>query len=596
MVQLVCVCMWGGAKGSWALHATRRNVGYTGALAVTGARRRQIRVCSLFVLVLALECTCVYLFCSSVPFLLKITFFSCVLSRARLCSAAITSVLFSSVNTPLLEVYILLLYSPLLHVQPLLVLKNLQFNVLGCCHQLYGPTLRCTSVYTVYTRSCLYHLCSRDSADQLCSSSQVVPLSNGRSAILQFSNQVAHSSSYAGQSLMIQPRDRPTLSISVKPWVLSSITTDMPARQLPAQVRVKCSHLNLADLSFDKPAPVDMLIGADIFPQVWNKKSSSLGPGFPLVYSSVFGWVLIGSVQEHPDIGVQSMLVSLVSSMEDLMKRFWSVEEPEAAPQQFTENGLCEEMFHSEVSRDSHGWFSVPLPFRSGQPVKSFPGSRQVTLNRFLHLERKLAADNILYAAYRKFMSEYEELGHMTRAEDTGQYYIPHHAVQKVDGDDVKLRVVFDASVKCHLGVSLNQCLLVGLKLQQDIVDVLVGFRVHKVAFTTDIFKMYRQIEILPQYRRCQYILWRESPQVVVKEYTLNTVTYGVNSTPYLALRVLCYIEDTEYADQPDLKRALYNQMYMDDICVGAESLEAAKVMQSNLIQNLVRSSLQLRK
>eukprot|EP00102_Acyrthosiphon_pisum_P020672 XP_016657882.1 PREDICTED: uncharacterized protein LOC107883053 [Acyrthosiphon pisum] len=396
--------------------------------------------------------------------------------------------------------------------------------------------------------------------------------------------------------LTIQPRNRPTPSISVKPWVLSSITTDMPARQLPAQVRARCSHLTLADPSFDKPAPVDMLIGADIFPQVWNDKSSSLGPGFPSVYSSVFGWVLIGPVQEHPDIGAQSMLVSLVSSLEALMERFWLVEEPDAAPQQFTEDGLCEELFHSEVNRDSRGRFSVPLPFRSGQPVKSFPGSRQVALNRFLQLERKLAADNILYAAYRKFMSEYEELGHMTRAEGVGQYYIPHHAVQKVEGDDVKLRVVFDASAKCHSGISLNQCLLVGPKLQQDIVDVLVGFRVNKVAFTTDICKMYRQIEVLPQYRGYQYILWRESPQVAVKEYTLNTVTYGVNSAPYLALRVLRYIADTECADQPDVKGALYNQTYMDDICVGAESLEAAKALQSNLIKILARSGLQLRK
>ncbi|CAI6362474.1 unnamed protein product [Macrosiphum euphorbiae] len=396
--------------------------------------------------------------------------------------------------------------------------------------------------------------------------------------------------------LKIQPRDRPTPSISVKPWVLSSITTDMPARQLPAQVRARCSHLTLADPSFDKPAPVDMLIGADIFPQVWNDKSSSLGPGFPSVYSSVFGWVLIGPVQEHPDIGAQSMLVSLASSMEALMERFWLVEEPDAAPQQFTEDGLCEELFHSEVSRDSQGRFSVPLPFRSGQPVKSFPGSRQVALNRFLQLERRLAADSILYAAYRKFMSEYEELGHMTRAEGAGQYYIPHHAVQKVEGDDVKLRVVFDASAKCHSGMSLNQCLLVGPKLQQDIVDVLVGFRVHKVAFTTDICKMYRQIEVLPQYRGYQYILWRESPQVSVREYALNTVTYGVNSAPYLALRVLRFIADTECADQPDVKGALYNQTYMDDICVGAESLGAAKVLQSNLIKTLARSGLQLRK
>ncbi|XP_060855260.1 uncharacterized protein LOC132932934 [Metopolophium dirhodum] len=152
-------------------------------------------------------------------------------------------------------------------------------------------------------------------------------------------------------------------------------------------------------------------------------------------------------------------------------------------------------------------------------------------------------------------MLDYESLGHMTLAEGPGQYFIPHHAIQKSEGDSVKLRVVFDASAKCHSGVSLNQCLLVGPKLQQDIVDVLIGFRVHKVAFTTDICKINRQIEVLPQYRGYQYILWREYPQASLKEYTLNTVTYGVN-----------------------------------------KSLEAAKTLQLNLINTLARSGLELKK
>lgn len=107
---------------------------------------------------------------------------------------------------------------------------------------------------------------------------------------------------------------------------------------------------------------------------------------------------------------------------------------------------------------------------------------------------------------------------------------------------------------------------------------------------------MYRQIDLLPQYRGYQYILWRDSPQVTVKEYTLNTVTYGVNCAPYLALRVLQYIVDTDCEDFPDVQRALRNQTYMDDICVGAESLEAAQVLPTNLIRLLGRSGLDLKK
>lgn len=69
---------------------------------------------------------------------------------------------------------------------------------------------------------------------------------------------------------------------------------------------------------------------------------------------------------------------------------------------------------------------------------------------------------------------------------------------------------------------------------------------------------------------------------------------YRVNSAPYLALRVLRYIADTECEELPEVKRVLYNQTYMDDI--GAESLEAAEALHLNLINNLVRSGLQLKK
>jgi len=127
-----------------------------------------------------------------------------------------------------------------------------------------------------------------------------------------------------------------------------------------------------------------LLIGANIFPQVWNDKNDSLGPGYPSVYSSIFGWVLIGPVQTHPDVGAQSMLVSLVSSMETMLEKFWSVEETEVAPPQFTEDGLCEKIFSSEVIRNSQGRFSVPFPFRLERMSEEFSGSQQVALNRFL--------------------------------------------------------------------------------------------------------------------------------------------------------------------------------------------------------------------
>ena len=70
-------------------------------------------------------------------------------------------------------------------------------------------------------------------------------------------------------------------------------------------------------------------------------------------------------------------------------------------------------------------------------------------------------------------------------------YYFPMHAVQKEDSSTSKLRVIFDASVKTTSGTSLNNHLLVGPMVHASLVDVLMQFRQHQVALTTDVSRMY---------------------------------------------------------------------------------------------------------
>ncbi|XP_050546117.1 uncharacterized protein LOC126908248 [Daktulosphaira vitifoliae] len=310
--------------------------------------------------------------------------------------------------------------------------------------------------------------------------------------------------------LTVKPLSSQLPLLDVKAWVLPTISSILPTRRLPAEIRSKCDHLSLADPSFDSPAPVDMLMGADIFPQIWSNESIQLGHGLPSAYSSVFGWVLIGPIQQPNVIFPQSLAVSLTTSIETLIEKFWQIEEPAAAPLRFTEDGQCEAIFMEEMYREYNGQYVVPLPFRSVSSDRLFPGMREVALRRFYQLEGRLQRDRLLHEAYKKFMREYEELGHMSRSEEPGEYFIPHHAVHKMVGDEVKLRVVFDASARCQDGYSLNDKLFVGPKLQQDIVDVLSGFRIHQIAFTTDICKMYRQIKVHDQYKGYQHILWIE--------------------------------------------------------------------------------------
>ncbi|XP_043267674.1 uncharacterized protein [Venturia canescens] len=148
------------------------------------------------------------------------------------------------------------------------------------------------------------------------------------------------------------------------------------------------------------------------------------------------------------------------------------------------------------------------------------------------------AVDHGYKGLYDTFLGEYESLGHMTRVSGNHAplepiYYLPHHGVLTT-----KLRVVFNGSCNTDSGISLNDILHTGAKLQWDISDVLLWFRRHRFVFATDIVKMFRQIRVHESDWHLQRIFWVDEGGRVVP-FHLTTVTYGTRSAPFLAGRAL---------------------------------------------------------
>nr|XP_034194192.1 uncharacterized protein LOC117610665 [Osmia lignaria] len=117
-------------------------------------------------------------------------------------------------------------------------------------------------------------------------------------------------------------------------------------------------------------------------------------------------------------------------------------------------------------------------------------------------------------------------------------YYLPHYGVTKVTSKTTKLQVVFDSSAATTTGISLNETLHIGPKIQGDLLHILIRFRSHRFVLIGDIEKMYRQFIVRPKNRKYQRIIWRD-PVGELKTYELNTVTYGLSAMPYLAIRCL---------------------------------------------------------
>lgn len=101
-------------------------------------------------------------------------------------------------------------------------------------------------------------------------------------------------------------------------------------------------------------------------------------------------------------------------------------------------------------------------------------------------------------------------------------FYLPMHAIHKEQSTTTKLRVVFDASAKSTTGVSLNDTLMVGSTVHPPLVDVLLRFRFHRIALTTDVSKMYRAIELIPSDRDLHRFVWRDSPDEPPKDYRMT--------------------------------------------------------------------------
>ncbi|XP_054745993.1 uncharacterized protein LOC129250388 [Anastrepha obliqua] len=259
----------------------------------------------------------------------------------------------------------------------------------------------------------------------------------------------------------------------------------------------------------------------------------------------------------------------------------------------------CEKLFERTVCRDLSGRYHVQYPFKESCDLAALSDSKSDALRLFAYQQARLQNNATLNEMYTAFMAEYRNLGHMepVLSDDFAHpvCYIPHHGVYKKGSTTTKLRTVFNASRKYKGGISLNDCLHVGPKLQSDLSSIILKWRMRRVVFIADIEKCYRQILVSRPDADMQRIVWRDkqgNPAI----YRLLTVTYGLNCSPYLTIKVLHTLATDEEHDFPAASKILTESFYMDDCLHGAATVEDALNIQRHLQQLLQRGGFNLRK
>ncbi|XP_045463807.1 uncharacterized protein LOC123673366 [Harmonia axyridis] len=374
-------------------------------------------------------------------------------------------------------------------------------------------------------------------------------------------------------------------------FVLSNIAGNLPSFTFNKNIVKLPQNITLADPNFHESTPVDLLIGAEIFWELVSIGQIKLGNGQPILQKTKLGWILSGPIQTKKQTNPEYQCNLSINTLElnEQLCKFWEIEQCPEVKYVSEEENACETHFKQNITHRPDGHFSVSLPLKES-PVK-LGDSKTSSTNRFLALERKLLKNPELQAQYHDFIKEYLTLNHMSLTDnqtDESGFFLPHHCVLKDNSSTTKLRVVFDGSAKSSSGLSLNDILMVGPTIQDDLFSIVLRFRRHKFVLSADITKMYRQVYINPEHRFLQKILWRFNPNEKISTFTLNTATYGTACAAFLSIRCLHEVAYLHQVEFPKIASIILQDFYVDDLLTGSDSLEELlyiKRILSNLLE-----------
>lgn len=367
-------------------------------------------------------------------------------------------------------------------------------------------------------------------------------------------------------------------------------------------------NIRFSDDGFSHMSQIDIIFGCDILGEIVQGEKITIRSGGPFALNTIFDYSVFGPTNSFSDtssvnqvglVDIQPNNYNSCVTLVEAIERFWRSEEP---PSEIIKDPLdveCENFFVGTTTRGSDGKYTVRLPLL---PTRDGLGnSMQLALRRFRALEKRFDTQPVLRQKYIDFIREYIKLGHMQRSSfdaSSGEehYFLPHHGVFKSSDDTNKIRVVFNGSEPTTNGVSLNDCLYAGEKLQNDITKIILHFRFPFFVFTTDVRMMFRQTWIHPDDRRFQLVLWRERKDEPIEVYELTTNTYGLKSSPFIAIRCLHQLADDEGYKFPKAANILRYTSYVDDLNGGADTIEEAIEIRNELLALMQTAGYELRK
>nr|XP_029718354.1 uncharacterized protein LOC115261124 [Aedes albopictus] len=126
---------------------------------------------------------------------------------------------------------------------------------------------------------------------------------------------IGQASTHAKQKFLTRIRSRVgEYSTNVEFLVLPSVTIDLPATSVDTSSWDMPPGIHLADPTFADTNPVDVIIGAEIFFELFRVPGRiALGHNQPVLVNSVFGWVVSGKSTTRPSTPIVAHLATITA-------------------------------------------------------------------------------------------------------------------------------------------------------------------------------------------------------------------------------------------------------------------------------------------
>ena len=369
------------------------------------------------------------------------------------------------------------------------------------------------------------------------------------------------------------------VSLNVNAYTANRVTGDLSVIDWN-EYRKKWPHLRSIEFPLNAKKPiVDVLLGLvclDLHCAIEEVRGQ---PGEPVARLTPLGWTCIGNpfpaaiptLQTHFAWTYFVRGQSEIGELNSTLKRFWEIEETpplNATPiVQIEEKHAMKTVENSMRYDNDQNMYRLSIPWKENMP--RLPENYNMALQRLQNTEKRLRKSPSIGQSYSDIIENYVAKGYVRKVSENERYkskwYLPHFPVLRPDKDTTKIRIVFDASAKCQ-GISLNDAINQGPKLQRDLFDVLMRFRRFPVAVVCDIAEMYLRIGISHEDQPYHRFLWRGIDQDRRPDvYEFDRVVFGMNSSPFLAQFVLQHHAKSYRTDFPLAAETIDKSTYMDD-------------------------------